>query len=244
MDDTSLKTKKQREWDYKNVKVQYSNPRIQALNSYTLINSMDDVMYFYYDVEVFKNDEEILSGSAADFPKVQNLNLYIDEIVNRKEEDMFEYENVKDNGFLRRTLYSFIKLKDSFEFDEEYSYKIEKEIIYVKQQDEIEAKRYERYYLTIMNCKGDACGKAAIMQYLSKEDLLRLKKVALEFCKLAIDEYNKELKEYLIKCPNCNKNILLLKSFINEDENHNNYFKCPSCNQKFNDNDNNIWIDE
>ena len=112
-----------------------------------LIDSMEDVMYFYYDIALVDKNKVVFESSAYDFPKVEKLPSCIDYIINMKEDNMFVYEDYKDGGFHRKRLYNFITLDDGF--DMEYFYKIERWITYVKQSSKEEYKRFEEYILTI-----------------------------------------------------------------------------------------------
>lgn len=237
-------------WRKNDLYITYGNPSITPFTE-TQISSMEEVMYFYYDIAILDGKKTIFESSIYEFPKVQNLPAYIKHIIDMKEEDMYLYEDFQDGGFHRKKLYSFIELNDSFNFDMEYFYKIEKHITYVKQSSQNEFKRYEKYSLIIgQNEKnkegydnGEDFGKSIFINYLTKEDLERLSKTAQGFCKLAIDEYNKELKERKIKCPKCNEVQSYLNSLVNVDEETHDYnFKCFSCNNEFTDEDD-IYID-
>lgn len=239
-----------RSWRKKDLYITYGNPSITPFTEVE-ISSMKDVMYFYYDVSILDGKKTIFETSVYEFPKVQNLPAYIDYILNMKEEDMYLYENLEDGDFKRKKLYSFVELNDSFNFNMEYFYKIEKHITYVKQSNQEEFKRYEEYILTIGQHEknkegydnGEDFGKSVFIKYLTKEDLERLSKTAQEFCKVSIEDYNKELKERKIKCPKCNEVQSYLTSLVNvDDETHDYNFKCSSCNNEFTDDDD-IYLD-
>lgn len=190
-----------RTWKKDTLYITYGKPVIQPFKQ-RIIDSMDDVMYFYYDIDILDGKKIIFHADAYDFPKVQNLPSYIDYIINMEEKDMFLYENLERGGFHRKRFYNFIDLADSFDMDHEYFYKIERMVTYVKQINELEFKNFEEYTLTIGKCEpnkegysnGEPFGKQIFIKYLTKEDLLRLKQTALAFCDVAIKEYNNELK--------------------------------------------------
>jgi hypothetical protein len=233
-----------RTWKKDGLYITYGNPSIQPFRE-DLLSSMKGAMYFYYDIDIFDGKKQIFHAEAFDFPKVQNLPNYIDHIVNMEEEEMFVYENFENNGFHRRKLYNFITLEDSFNMDSEYFYKIERMVTYVKQREEEKPKRYEDYTLTIGKCEpnkkgysdGEPYGKQIFFKYLTKYDLLELKQTAIDFCNIAIEYHNRELRKYKIKCPKCGEHQLLLGSLIKEDEFGNQSFKCSKCAKEFSDND-------
>lgn len=238
-----------RSWKKDSLYITYGSPSITPFREVEL-SSMKDVMYFYYDISILDGKKTIFESSTYEFPKVQNLPAYIDYILNMKEEDMYLYENLEDGDFKRKKLYSFVELNDSFNFDMEYFYKIERNITYVKQSHQSDFKRYEEYTLTIgQNEKnkegydnGENFGKSIFIKYLKKEDLERLSKTAQDFCNVAIQEYNKELKNRKIKCPNCSKSLSYLDSLVEIDDDRNYKFKCPLCNYDFTDEDD-IYLD-
>ena len=45
----------------------------------------------------------LFSSSTHDFPKVQNLPIYIDHMLDIEEKDMFVYEDFEDYGYHRKS---------------------------------------------------------------------------------------------------------------------------------------------
>lgn len=188
-------------WKKDNMYITYGNPFITpfADENYnyereTIPHSMNDVMYFYYDIDIFYGKKHIFHSHTHDFPKIQDLPMEIDCLFHVKEKDMFIYQDIEDEGFHKKELYACTKLED---FDCEYFYKIEKIITYVKQRDESNFKRYENYTLIIGESEpnkegyssGENYGKEFYVKNLEKEDLIKLKKTATKFCNLAIKNY-------------------------------------------------------
>lgn len=239
-----------RTWKKDNLYITYGNPCITPHRE-NLVESMEDVMYFYYNIKILDGKKTLFNASTHDFPKVQNLPIYIDYILDMKEEDMFVYEDYEDNGFHRKKLYNFIVLDDSFNMDIEYFYKIERTITYVKQRDSKDFKRYEEFTLTIGQnapnkegySNGEDFGQSVFIKYLTREDMLNLKRTAREFCKSAIEDYNKELKEYKIKCPKCEQHQLYLDALTDKENDYGDcFFKCCECEHNFSSDDN-YYID-
>ena len=160
-------------WSKGDLKITYGNPYVTPFTE-KIISDMKQVMYFYYDIDVVDGNKTIFSARTHDFPKVQNLPAYIDHVLDMKEEDMYVYEDLKKNGFERKKLYAFIDLGDSF--DMEYHYKIERQVMYVKQRNEDVPKRYEEFKLSIgEHERGKDYSKSIFIDYLEREDIIRLK---------------------------------------------------------------------
>lgn len=231
-------------WKKDTLHITYSNPCITPYRE-DLLTSMDNVMYFYYNINILDEDKILFSSRTHDFPKVQDLPAYIDHILNMEEKDMFLYEDYKDGGFHRKRLYNFIELDDSFNMDIEYFYKIERHITYVKQRGDKEFKRYEEFTLTIGQnasnkegySNGEDFGQSVYIKYLTREDMLDIKNTAEDFCKYAIDDYNEHLKKYKIKCPKCEAHQLYLDCLLPSNDDYYEEFRCTKCGHEFDSND-------
>lgn len=229
-------------WNKDTFNIIYKNPKITTHRE-ELIESMDEVMYFYYDIEILDGEKSLFSESVYDFPKVQDLPICIDTLINKKEEKMFLYEDYENNGFHRKKLYDFILLDD---MDIEYFYKIERIITFTKQRYEKDFKRYEEFVLTIGKhapnkrgySNGEDFGQSIFIKHLEREDILNFKYTAEEFCRIAIENYNNHAKEYKIKCPKCNEHQLYLDCLLPPSESYNLEFKCTKCGYEFDDEEN------
>ena len=237
-------------WKKDTLSIIYKNPIITPYRE-DLLASMDDVMYFYYDINILDEDKVLFSSRTHDFPKVQDLPGCIDEILNMEEENMFLYEDYKHDGFHRKMLYNFTVLEDLYDMNMEYFYKIERSITYVKQRHEEDFKRYEEFTLTIGQnipnkegySNGEDFGKSVYIKYLTREDMLNIKKIAENFCKYAIEDYNEYLKRYKIKCPKCEVHQLYLESLLPQSsDSHYEEFICTQCGYEF-DADDDYFID-
>lgn len=185
-------------WRKDSFSITYGRPHITPYEDDVEIESMRDVMYFYYDIDILDRNKVLFSTQAHDFPKIQSLPYYIDDILAVNECDMLEYENYTHNDFCRRKLYTFVVLEDAFNFNHEYFYKIERTITYVKRSLDNKFERYEEFDLTIGESipseNSQAFGKSIFIKNLTREDILYLKSIAEEFCKCAIEDYNKCIK--------------------------------------------------
>lgn len=194
-------------WRKGNLSITFGRPSITSHgdDDFKKVETMKDVMYFYYDVAILHGKKIMLEYDAYDFPKVQNLHLYIDEIMNFDMEKAYLLEDYWRGGFNRKVRYHQTILDDSFGFDIEYFYKIERYDYSIKQGTEEDYKNHTEYVLTIgrmETCKEfggqnrEEYGKCVMIKYLTNEDLLALKKITLDFCEEAIRVHNKLIEQW------------------------------------------------
>ena len=185
------------------VKISYGNGRITSFSNdgnEIAIKNMSEAMYFYYDIIVLFGNKEVFRADAYDFPKVQDLHLDIDYMIDFDMNKAYLIENTEENGFHRIIKYNQIRVED---MDVEYFYKIERYDYSVKQSGEDMPKLWTEYIITIgigeRNKEGfsnrENYGKSIYVSNLSKEDLLRLKKTTLDFCEESIKIHNKCLEK-------------------------------------------------
>lgn len=192
-----------RTWKKGNLYISFGRPSITPFNENKPVISQSDVMYFYYDIDILSGSKTMFKADTSDFPKVQNLPFYIDEIVNFDMKNAYLLEDIEVNGFTRQKRYHQVMLEDSFGFDIEYFYKIERYDYDVKQAKEELPKKWSEYILTIGQMEksrqygGDNredYGKTVMVQNLDASDLMRLKDTALQFCEEAMRVHNKFVK--------------------------------------------------
>lgn len=194
-----------RTWNKGNLYISFGRPSITPFydgDNERKLKDMNDVMYFYYDIDILQDKKVLFKTSAYDFPKVLDLPFYIDEIMNFNMENAYLLENFKEDDFFRKVKYHQIVLEDSFGFDVEYFYKIERYDYSVKQPHEDVAKEWSEYIMTIGKMKAcktyggsnrEEYGDCVMIKYLTPDDLFRLKQTALDFCDVAIKEHHKML---------------------------------------------------
>lgn len=190
-------------WKKGNLYISYGNPSITPYydsgGTERHVNNMSDVMYFYYDITILQDAKTLFNASAYDFPKVQNLHLYIDQIMNYDMSKSYLLEDYKNGGFHRKVNYSQVTLGDGFDFDIEYFYKIERYDYSVEDSAKKTPNEWTEYVLTIGQmevCKKygganrEEYGKSITIKYLTPEDLINLKNTATKFCEKAIHYHN------------------------------------------------------
>ena len=186
------------------LKITYSNPMITPFYEYIKgiedgrdkhVKDINDAMYFYYSIEILNGDKSMFSAWTHDYPKVPDLPLFIEAIMNTDmKKDGHVINELKEGGFHRKIQYAQIVLEDPFA-DIEYSYKIERYDYAVKQSDEKKHKKWTDYTLTIseMGNKKTSFGNAVVIKNITPKELNRLKETAIEFCKQAVIAYNEDL---------------------------------------------------
>ena len=159
------------------------------------VKDINDAMYFYYNIEIMDGDKSMFSAWTHDYPKVPDLPLFIEAIMNTDmKKDGHVINELKEGGFHRKIRYAQIVLEDPFA-DIEYSYKIERYDYAVKQSDEKKHKKWTDYTLTIseMENKKTSFGNAVVIKNISPKELNELKETAIEFCKQSVIAYNEDI---------------------------------------------------
>ena len=181
-------------WTNDDIKVEFSEPYIQASGERTNISMSKHIMYFYYTVEVYhKNDAEewelLLNKYVYDFPAVFALAEMLKECL----------EEGKNN----------LSCRDNW-VDDYY------ELEYLISQDR------PLYSLTIGGTpdgRYHSILKSVVIEHLTKEELESFQKFVNEFLTYAMSEYNKQAEERLA-FGRSNKVIRDGKLYISEKTRH------------------------
>ncbi|WPS85273.1 hypothetical protein SMD22_01210 (plasmid) [Brevibacillus halotolerans] len=193
-------------WKKGELYVSYGNPSITSFydggGNESKVESMSEVMYFYYDITVVYRDKVLLEMNTHDFPKVQNLPGCIEHIMDFDMNKAYILEDIEKNGYQRKVRYHQILLEDSSGWDIEYFYKIERYDYSVKQRNEDIAKEWIEYILTIGEmevCKKNGgvnredFGKVVMIKNITPSELMCLKETVIRFCQEAIQLHNKSI---------------------------------------------------
>lgn len=180
-------------WDLKEASIEFKEGIMTYFDDNKTAATIDDVMYFYYDV-IVKSGRRKLQFRAGDYPKVQDLKNCIDHLISHKtEEEGYLLENVEDGGFYRKIRYHQAELSD-WNW-REYFIRLEKYCYEVKQEHEETAKNWVEYKLTIgelaHNSESES-GLSCFFNCLTEEQLKKLSEVAEGFVQHTILEQNKE----------------------------------------------------
>lgn len=186
------KTKKNKfRWEDDSVRLEFSNPSIQSHNEYLKIKNTEDIMYYYYDVKIFKKRdgkcELVCKRHTYDFPCILELqwilNYQLNNKVTKEDGQKIEYSN----GEIRykRTLET-----EGFACDDFYEItRIDSE-----SEDDDNCFRYVVYCGTTYDFNGDLNSLGIRTPYVKESDIKELLKCVNEFIQYSIDENNKEVE--------------------------------------------------
>lgn len=182
-------------WTKGDLKIIYSNPSIYGFEDSQICTSMDDYLYFYYDVTVTNKNKVLFSSRIGTAPLVHYLANEIENIIHFDMDKGIILEDYKDEGFERLVKYMRFSIDGHIRYD--YFYKFEREDSYVKIENVLEEK--SEYTLTIGNTsehsesdKTPEHGLVVEIRGLTQEDLINLKEVSLEFCKKTLEQHAEE----------------------------------------------------
>ena len=178
-------------WIYDDVKIVYSEPRIQPWESVVHVNGRKDILYYYYDMDVYRKKEKEwkkeLSANIWDFPQI----LAIEDVYARLNENNFTDGTwqVDKNG--KYTWYA--KSYTLGDFAPEDFYKIEKNILVYDEE------QHESFCLTIgsgmeYGNRSDAI-KSLVFSSLSREKMDTFINTVREFIQTSIVYHNTKQDE-------------------------------------------------
>lgn len=186
-------------WSKGDLKVIYSNPYIQGFEEDAVCTSMENYLYFYYDVTVMNGDKTLFSSRIGTAPLVHQLPAEIDRIIGFDMEKALVTEDIQDNTwdvpFHRLTKFAMVSLDGGVRHD--YHYKIEREDNHICDNGKVN--EWVNYTLSIGNTgelyndlETPQHGQVIEIRELTQEDLLALKQTALTFCEDVLKAHAKE----------------------------------------------------
>lgn len=172
------------------IKVEFSNPHIQAHDDYAFCKSEKSIMYYYYNVrikaKVYRKWERIVDIYTHDFPEILALKHYIELFLNNQIED----EKYQKDIDIHNNLWKTYSLDTGFFSDDYYG------IIQTLRYDE--EKVYETFSLKVGKSLDysthDVIG--ATFNHLKREDLEEIYKCVCDFIQYSLDKHNENVKEY------------------------------------------------
>lgn len=188
-------------WKIADGSMEFSDGRMQYFDYYKPATTVEEILYFYYDLTI-KVGRRKLELSAYDFPKVQHLKEFIEQmIVHDTQQEGYLLEDYQDGGFVRKVRYHQSEYDDMFQI--EHFFRLEKYCFEVKQADEDTPAIWTNYKLTIGqigNRKNAQSCMAWHIDTLKEEELQELVRVANEFVQYSMEQSNislqKEIEEY------------------------------------------------
>ncbi|AJD93112.1 hypothetical protein JMA_37940 (plasmid) [Jeotgalibacillus malaysiensis] len=188
-------------WSKGDLKIIYSNPFIQGFEENAVCTSMNDYLYFYYDVTVMNREKTLFSSRIGTAPLVHQLPAEIDRIIGFDMEKALVtadiHNNTWDVPFHRLTKFAMVSLDADIRND--YYYKIEREDNVVNDDGNLD--EWTSYTLSIGNTgeyyddeKTPQHGQVVEIRGLTESDLIALKETALTFCKDVLKAHEEEKK--------------------------------------------------
>lgn len=207
-----VRNKNKFNWESDDIRLVFSKPSIQAHNDYVELKDEKGIMYYYYDVEIYKkiivdwddereDDEDggaiykwklVTKRSMYDFPSILDLKYIINHI---RELD------VKENGqktILRNNDIIYSYRIDTTSFASEDLYEITKHERVAKDEESwVGAPIYYTFYMGCsFDCQGDNNSEGIRINYLTKESIDELYKCVEEFVKYSIEHHNENVKKH------------------------------------------------
>lgn len=201
-------------WKNCNFKLVFSKSRIQAFDDYAHIDSVNCIMYFYYNVSIYKkiteyNEEldknekkwkKVSTVSTYDFPTIEQLQFMLNEMLNKeiKLEDCRKityYTQDKNHNPIPSGRYGYEYSLESEGFDSDDYYQITRLLIC----DENNKNNIETFSIYVGASLGTMPFASAGIKYprLDREDLQALYDCVNGFIKYAIDLHNEKNLKYI-----------------------------------------------
>lgn len=188
-----------------NFKIEYSKPQIQGKDENSSILSVDDILYYYYYIKIFKSENKVINGKnirkwkllsekfIGDFPGVLAFQNMLNLILDKNKQDCQKMELSSGEIEYSYTINNINTVQDAYELQKIFSF---------------DGKVFFNLYIgTGIDVFADNNTIGIRLQYLDYHDILVLKKCIDEFIKYSMELqtqlnklYNKkECASFLIK---------------------------------------------
>lgn len=186
-------------WESDFLSLEFSNPSIQAFSEFTKISKISEIMYYYYQVKIYKKvdrynfnkntsyiqKELVSSRYTHDFPCILELQCILESLI--KDEVIHGgQKNKYSDGTIK---YSKTLFTEGFACDD--FYEITK---FVDKKNN--NSKYIVYMGTTFDSQGDLNSSGIRTPYVSEEDIQELLKCVNAFIKYSMDENNKAVENY------------------------------------------------
>lgn len=185
-------------WESDFMVLEFSNPSIQGLSSFTNLKDEKGIMYYYYTVKIFKklidwdeDDNEIVKWKLVskrnthDFPSILDLKWILD--YQLSDDTTIGGQKIEYvNGDIA---YSKVIGTDGFACDD--FYEITKKI-----EINDNSERYVVYVGTTFDIQGDLNSSGIRTPYVERKDIEELFNCVNSFIEYSIEEHNKEVSAY------------------------------------------------
>lgn len=167
--------------------VEFSKPSIQAYEEPMIMESVDDILYFYYDMKIWdasKRKKKLVARvSTSDFPAIIALKNILDEAIN---DDVTTNCQVSE---LHMGLMLYQKHWDTFGYMMEDSYSLTKTAI--RDKDGNKEGKYSYSFYAGCSSIDTSESKGCVFASLNDDEIIELKSCVDSFIQYAMDKENK-----------------------------------------------------
>lgn len=167
--------------------IEFSKPSIQSEKEPMIMESMEDILYFYYDMKIWdasKRKKKLVARvSTSDFPAIIALKYMLDEAIN---DDVAT--NCQVSG-LHMELMLYQKHWDTFGYMMEDSYSLTKSV--VRDKDGNNESGYSYSFFAGCSSIDTSESKGCVFASLNDDEIIELKQCVDSFIQYAIDKENK-----------------------------------------------------
>lgn len=191
-------------WKTSDVKIVFSHPQIEAEGSVAFIKDKSEIMYYYYDVTVYRKQKKKWKKefliSTYDFSAIMSISEIIDSVIkNDFDNGTWQIDTTEDMTW-------FSKSYTTSRIVNEDQYGVSRSVVQ-NNNDKIIQDTYTLMVGSGIDDEGNAgiCSKSVYINRLSKKEILKFKNTVEQFINFSIAEFNKSQKEYITKTINSMK---------------------------------------
>lgn len=183
-------------WENEHLAIEFSNPSVQGFEDFTKLTSENQIMYYYYLVQIYRkfedwddddnefvNKELVSERYTHDFPTITQLKWILEYQLNNNDiEDCqrIEYESGKVH-------YSKTISTEGFACDDFYE-------IRKFMNDKGGDVKFIVYAGTTYDCQGDLNSSGIRTPYVNREDIEQLLQCVNEFIQYSLDKHNENIE--------------------------------------------------
>lgn len=186
-----IRTKDKFKWESKSLVLEFSEPSIQGFDDYIQMSDIDDVMYYYYTVKIFKKTQDrngnakfVLIGKRRihDFPCMKQLKYLLEHILSDydfktgqsnlySDDETYYTTTLQTCGFVCEDFYEISRTVDSEGNNETFTF----------------------YCGVTYDTQGDLNNVGIRTEYVDRSSLIELQKCITEFISYSLKCHNKEI---------------------------------------------------
>lgn len=193
-------TKNKFRWENNDIRLEFSNPSGQAHDEYAEITSINEIMYYYYDVKIYKHvvvsylDDEnmtevyrwklVAERHTYDFPCIEQLKGIIEYLLDKKDKKDCQVIRYRSGD----VAYNYTLSTEGFACED--FYQISKTFGGKRKAS------YNVYVGCSFDTQGDLNSQGIYCSYVSESDIKELLKCINSFFEYTITSHNKHTYEY------------------------------------------------